>query len=171
MLQLRSKSRSKKGRGRPTVYRAEFAEQAKKLCELGATEFDLAGFFKVSVPTIWRWRTSIPEFCNAVGAGKYKSDDRVEMSLYHRAVGYSFHTEKVFQHQGQIVRAPIIEHVPPDVGAAALWLKNRRPQQWRDRQEEVRIDVHMSLAELVNLSYRSDLPELPPAKAAVAEEA
>ena len=61
------------------------------------------------------------------------ADDRVERSLYHRAVGYSFESEKIFHHQGEVVRVPIIEHVPPDVGAAMSWLKNRRPDKWRDK--------------------------------------
>jgi hypothetical protein len=135
-------------------------DQAAKLCELGASESDLANFFNVTTVTIWRWRSSYPDFCNAVKVGKHAADDRVEVSLYHRAVGYTYSGEKVFQFQGKIIRAPLVEHVPPDVAAATLWLKNRRPAQWRDKQD-VQIDVHMSLAELVNMSYRSDLPKLP----------
>jgi hypothetical protein len=146
--------------GRPSDYCPEFAGQAAKLCELGATEFDLSEFFKVSLPTIWRWRTSIPEFCSAVAVGKNTADDRAEMSLYHRAIGYSYNSEKVFQFQGEIIRAPIVEHVPPDVGALSLWLKNRRPKEWRDRSEVEHNHV-VTLAELVSMSYREDLPALP----------
>ena len=39
-----------------------------------------------------------------------------------------------------------------------FWLKNRRPAEFRDRAE-MKVDVHMSLAELVNLSMRLDQPE------------
>ena len=119
--------------------------------------------------TIWRWRSRYPDFCNALKVGKHPADDRVEASLYHRAVGYTFNSEKVFQFQGEIIRAPIVEHVPPDVGAASLWLKNRRPAEWRDKQD-VQVDVHLSLAELVNLSYKPDVPELPPPKVIDIEE-
>ncbi|MBV8474091.1 MAG: helix-turn-helix domain-containing protein [Hyphomicrobiales bacterium] len=127
--------RPKKEIGRPTEYRPEKAEQARKLCELGATDFELASFFEVSVMTIHRWRNTFPEFCEAVKAGKAHLDDRVERSLYQRAVGYSFESEKVFQFQGQIVRAKTVEHVPPDPGAAMNWLKNRRSDTWRDKSE------------------------------------
>lgn len=42
------------------------------------------------------------------------------------------------QVQGAVVREPIIEHVPPDPGAAMNWLKNRRPKEWQDvRKHEV----------------------------------
>lgn len=121
--------------GRPTDYRPEYAEQATKLCALGATDSDLADFFGVSDRTIYRWAAKYDEFCQSLKAGKELADDRVERSLYHKAVGYTFDSEKVFQFQGQIVRAETKEHVSPDTTAMIFWLKNRRKEQWRDRQE------------------------------------
>jgi hypothetical protein len=121
--------------GRPSSYKPEFAGQAEKLCELGATDMELADFFGVDVATIYRWKHSHPEFCEAVKVGKDALDNRVERSLYQRAVGYSFNSEKVFHHQGLITRAPTVEHIPPDPGAAMNWLKNRRGETWRDKQE------------------------------------
>jgi hypothetical protein len=52
------------------------------------------------------------------------TDARVEQSLYQRAVGYSFKSEKVFCNKdGEVTRVPIVEHVPPDVTAQIFWLK------------------------------------------------
>jgi hypothetical protein len=65
--------------------------------------------------------------------GKGQPDDRVERSLYQRAVGYTYSSEKIFHHQGTITRAECVEHVPPDPGAAKLWLTNRRGEEWRDK--------------------------------------
>ncbi|MBY8826373.1 helix-turn-helix domain-containing protein [Sphingomonas colocasiae] len=124
-----------KRRGRPTLYRAEMAEQARKLCELGATDFELADFFDVDVRTIHRWKHSQPEFAAALRVGKDIADDRVERAYYNRAIGYSYVAEKIFQHQGKVLRADYVEHMPPDSSAAFNWLRNRRPEQWRDRQE------------------------------------
>ena len=121
--------------GRPSEYRDEYAEQAAKLCALGATDFELANFFQVHTATIYRWKNLYPAFCEAVIAGKENADARVERSLYNRAVGYSFESEKVFQFQGDIIRADTVEHVPPDPSAALNWLKNRQPDKWRDKQE------------------------------------
>lgn len=121
--------------GRPTKYKPEYAEQAKKLCELGATDYELADFFKVDTVTIHRWRAAHEEFCKSVIAGKELCDERVVRSLYNRAVGYTYESEKVFQFQGAIVRADTSEHVPPDPGAAMNWLKNRRPDEWREKQD------------------------------------
>lgn len=121
--------------GRPSGYQPEFAKQAQKLCQLGATDKELADFFEVSDRTIYRWQTQFPEFCQALKAGKEAADERVERSLYHRATGYTFESEKVFQFQGSIVRADTKEHVPPDTTAMIFWLKNRRPEAWRDKTE------------------------------------
>lgn len=122
-------------RGRPSAYKAAFAKQAEKLCALGATDFELADFFGVDTRTIYRWKNVHADFCHALIVGKENSDTRVERALFNRAVGYSYESEKVFQSQGDIIRAPIIEHVPPDPGAAKLWLTNRKPEEWRDKQD------------------------------------
>lgn len=123
--------------GRPTGFKPEVVEQARKLCELGATDVEMADFFQVAVSTFYLWKNKHPEFSEALKAGKAAADERVERSLYHKAIGYSFDSEKVFQHQGQIVRAPVREHVPPDTTAMIFWLKNRRPEDWRDKSEVV----------------------------------
>ena len=56
----------------------------------------------------------------------------MEGTLYHRAVGYSYDSEKIFSNGERIQYR---EHVPPDVTAQMFWLKNRRPDEWRDRQD------------------------------------
>lgn len=119
--------------GRPSKYSPDFAKQAEKLCVLGATDKDLADFFEVTDRTINRWRIMHKDFCRSLKAGKDESDERVERSLYHRAVGYTFEAEEVFQFQGEIVRAKVEKHVPPDTTSMIFWLKNRKPEQWRDK--------------------------------------
>lgn len=119
-------------RGRPTLYKPEFVEQVEKLCRLGATDYEIADFFEVNVLTIHRWKHEHEDFCNALKAGKDVADERVVRAFYQRAVGYSFEAEKLFSFQGEVIRAQVTEHIPPDVGAILSWLKNRRPKEWRD---------------------------------------
>jgi len=121
--------------GRPTDYRTEYAEQARKLCRLGATDAELADFFEVSVKTIYNWRNTQEEFLQALHAGKDAADNRVERSLYQRAVGYEFDAVKIFMPAGadNPVYAPYREHVPPEFGSMKLWLCNRRGEEWRDK--------------------------------------
>lgn len=125
----------KRGVGRPSDYDPAYAAQAAKLCELGATDVEIANFFEVGLSTFYRWQTAHPEFREAIRAGKGPADERVERSLFLKATGYTFDSEKVFQFQGAIVRANTREHVPPDTTAAIFWLKNRRSAAWRDKQD------------------------------------
>ena len=121
--------------GRKPLYRAEYAKQAEKLCRLGATDADLADFFGVTVRTILNWQTWHEPFFRALKSGKSAADDRVERSLYQRAVGYTHDAVKIFMPAG--AKAPVFaeyrEHVPPDTTACIFWLKNRRREEWRDK--------------------------------------
>lgn len=123
--------------GRPSKYTEEFAVQAVKLCELGATDKDLADFFGVNLRTIGRWAAEHVEFCRALKVGKSEADDRVERSLFHRANGYTHEAVKIFMPAGAAapVYAKFQEHIPPDTTACIFWLKNRRPELWRDKTE------------------------------------
>lgn len=124
-------------KGRPSDFKDEFVTQAEKLCRLGATDIELADFFDVDVRTIYRWAQSRVAFCQALKAGKDACDDRVERALYNRAIGYSHDAVKIFMPANAVspVYAPYVEHVAPDVGAASLWLRNRRGDVWRDKRE------------------------------------
>lgn len=127
--------------GRPTNYTPEMARQAAKLSELGATDQEVADFFDVDVRTIYRWKHDHDEFCQALKTGKAVADDRVERSLYQRAIGYEQEEVKIFMPAGaeNPVYAPFRAKVAPDTTAAIFWLKNRRAADWRDKQE-VQVD-------------------------------
>ena len=123
-------------RGRPSKYKPEYAEQSGKLCELGATDREIASFFKVTERTLNRWKAEFPDFCQSLKAGKLQADARVERSLFNRAVGYSFDSEKIFNDKEHgITRTDCVEHMPPDVTACIFWLKNRKPDEWRDKTD------------------------------------
>ena len=122
-------------RGRPSKFKPEFVDQARKLAELGATDREIADFFDVTEVTINRWKATNAEFCSSIKVGKQAADDRVEQSLYRKATGYSFDSEKIFQYEGEVIRAATVEHVPPSDTAAIFWLKNRRKDEWRDRHD------------------------------------
>lgn len=123
--------------GRPTDYRTEFCEEALRACEGGATDLEVARILGINVATLYRWKAKHPEFCEALKTGKEVADERVERSLYHKAVGYSHKAVKIFMPAGATapVYAKYTEHVPPDTTAAIFWLKNRRAEKWRDKTE------------------------------------
>jgi hypothetical protein len=134
--------------GRPTEYLPEYAERAKILCDSGATNLDLAHEFGVTLQTLRNWRAKYPEFLASLKLGKEIADAEVERSLYERATGYSFGAVKqqYDAKAGKWVEINYIEHVPPDPTAMIFWLKNRKPKEWRDKQE---LEVSGNLAEMI----------------------
>ncbi|MDT0507524.1 helix-turn-helix domain-containing protein [Novosphingobium sp. MMS21-SN21R] len=97
----------------------------------------MADFFGVDVRTIYRWKHAHDAFCQALKGGKAICDERVERSLYQRAIGYEQEEVKIFMPANALepVYAPFRAKVAPDVTAAIFWLKNRRSQDWRDRKD------------------------------------
>lgn len=122
--------------GRPSKFKPEFVGQAQKLAQLGATDREVADFFGVNEATVHRWKHEHPEFCESLKVGKEAADDRVEQSLYRRALGYSHDAVKIMTADGEVVHEAYVEHYPPDTTAAIFWLKNRRPGAWRDKTEQ-----------------------------------
>jgi len=120
---------------RPSKYRPEFVTQAEKLCKLGATDIEIADFFGINVATLKRWKHEYLEFCAAIKAAKVEADDRVERSLFSRATGYEHDEVDIRVVKDRIVKTPIRKFYPPDTTAAIFWLKNRKPAEWRDKQE------------------------------------
>lgn len=127
--------------GRPTAYNPDtMPEQARKLCELGATDEEVADFFDVSARTIYRWKLTHEEFCQALKVGKGAADDRVERSLFQKATGHYYTEEQAFkikkaQYVEEVEVVDVEKYSPPDTTAQIFWLKNRRPNDWRDKQE------------------------------------
>lgn len=118
--------------GRPSKYKPEFAKQAAALCALGATDAQLADFFEVSVSTVSLWKVQHSEFSDAIRIPKEQANDRVEQSLFRRAMGYEHDEVDIKVIGGEVIQTPIRKYYPPDTTAAIFWLKNRRPEQWRE---------------------------------------
>lgn len=121
--------------GRPSKYQPIFNNIVKVMSQGGATDKEMADALGITTDTFYRWQHVHPGFSESIRTGKGRPDDRVERSLFLRAVGYSYESEKIGFHLGTVVRAKTIEHVPPDPKAITLWLTNRRGKKWRVRQE------------------------------------
>ncbi len=121
--------------GRPTGYKKEYSEQVYKLCLLGATDADIAGFFNIRESTLGNWKNKYPEFLESIKRGKTFADANVAERLYQRAMGYEHPEDKIFNDNGDPLIVPTTKHYPPDTVAAIFWLKNRQKREWRDKQE------------------------------------
>jgi hypothetical protein len=126
-------SRPGRAAGRPTKFKPEYVDIAAGMTKNGASDADIAQALGVTIRTVWRWQAEHEAFYQALVVPSGAPDDRVERSLYQRAIGYTFDSEKVFQYEGAPVRVATTEHCPPDSNAAMRWLTNRRPDRWRDK--------------------------------------
>lgn len=102
----------------------------------GLTEEQIAANCGVNVKTLWDWKSKFDPICNAIKKGKEVVDYEVENALLKRALGYEYQEERV-EHSDKDGYKVIqtIRHVPGDTTAQIFWLKNRRPEKWRDRRE------------------------------------
>ena len=121
---------------RPSKFNIALSEKMIELYNKGKTDRQVAEIIGVSERTITNWKASNPGFLLSLKEAKQGADDLVEASLFSRAIGYTNPEEKIFcDKDGNIIRAPTLKHYAPDVTAQIFWLKNRRPELWRDKIE------------------------------------
>src|SRR5271156_4789149 len=107
---------------RPTLYRKEYAEIARRLCSNYApSNPELADLLGVSPRTLTDWRARHPEFMAACSLGKEAANQRVVESLYNRAVGDFVEIEKKYTIGSSRRTEKVREYIPPDV-SAGKWL-------------------------------------------------
>src|SRR6185312_6598815 len=138
--------------GRPTDYKPELCEEIRKLVSTGATDSEIADYCGVSVRTLYTWRGKYPEFLQALKATKEEADAIVERSLFQRATGYEVDSVKIFcDKEGNVTKVPFREIVPPDPTSMIFWLKNRKPDEWRDKLAMEHMgELNISLANAIS---------------------
>lgn len=102
----------------------------------GLTDEQIANNMGVRRETLYDWKKKHPNISNALKRGKEIVDIQVENALLKRALGYEYTEEKVeiSEKDGKKV-VQTVKHVAPDTTAQIFWLKNRRPEKWRDKPE------------------------------------
>jgi hypothetical protein len=123
--------------GRPSKYKPGHCNIARKLCKIfGAINEQLAEFFEVNVDTIYEWQNTYTDFSDALKEGKQNPDDLVEQALFKKALGFEHPAVKIFNNNGEALEVEYKEKYAPDTAAAIFWLKNRRPEKWRQTPPE-----------------------------------
>lgn len=134
------------GRGRKGIYREWLTPDRLTLiegwCRDGKIDKDIADSIGISLSTFYQWQINYPEFAEAIKKGKAPVDIKVENALLKRALGYDFEeiTTEIQELPGGGQRKHIrkvTKHVPPETAAGIFWLKNRRPDKWRDKIEQL----------------------------------
>ena len=114
----------------------------------GLTEEQIAKNMGVSRSTLSDYKVKYPDILRAIKNSKEVADREVENALFNKATGYTVklkkpmkvrHVEYDEQTGRKIAEYERIEyieeevHVPADTTAQIFWLKNRKPNEWRDK--------------------------------------
>ena len=119
----------------------------------GLIDEQIANNIGIHPSTIYDWKKKYPEIAEALKRGKEVIDRQVENALLKRALGYKYDEvtqERIFKRDAKgdfetdsngepiaemVETKRVTKEVVPDTTAQIFWLKNRKPQQWRDKQE------------------------------------
>ena len=106
----------------------------------GLTDVQIAHNMGINVATLYDWKNKYSDIDEALKKGKEVVDIEVENALLKRALGCTIteeHVRKVTKDGVTTVTSEkTTREVPPDTVAQIFWLKNRRPDKWRDKPRE-----------------------------------
>ena len=102
----------------------------------GLTDEQIAGNIGINTSTLYDWKNKFSKISEALKKGKEVVDIQVENALLKRALGYTYkETTSECDENGELkVTKVVTKEVVPDTTAQIFWLKNRRPDLWRDKQ-------------------------------------
>lgn len=131
----------------------------------GLTNEQIAHNMGITVKTLYEWSNKYSDFSDALKKGKEVVDIEVENALYKKALGYNASIQKTFKVKEVIYnedgkRVKEIEklevgydevHIPADTTAQIFWLKNRKPEMWRDK-----VETNLDLKGIEDLTVLAD---------------
>ena len=130
------------------------------LAREGLTDELICKKIGIGVRTFYEWMERFPQIAQAIKKGKAPVDVQVENALLKRALGYTEEettTEIIEQPDGRKRKQirKVLRVFPPDTTAQIFWLKNRKPEKWRDRIEQVQQVENELLQSLLELERGS----------------
>lgn len=102
----------------------------------GLTDEQLSQKIGINPATLYDWKNKFNKISEAIKKGKEVVDIQVENALLKRAFGYDYQEQRIEMSEKDGTKIiQTIKHVPADTTAQIFWLKNRRPDRWRDKPE------------------------------------
>lgn len=106
----------------------------------GLIEDQIAYNMGITRQTLSVWKNKYPSIFDALKRGKEVVDRQVENALLKRALGYEYEEVKQIIEKDDMGRdrkkvEKTLKQIAPDTTAQIFWLKNRKPDTWRDRKE------------------------------------
>lgn len=102
----------------------------------GLIDEQIAQNIGIRAATLYEWKKRFPQFSEALKKGKEIVDRQVENALLKRALGYEYEEIKEKFEGGVLTERTVTKkEVVADTTAQIFWLKNRKPDTWRDKPE------------------------------------
>ena len=102
----------------------------------GLTDEQIAHNMGINIATLYRWKEKYCDICESLKRGKDVVDRQVENALLKRALGYEYEEVKEKFEGGEMTERTVAKkEVIPDTTAQIFWLKNRKPDKWRDKPD------------------------------------
>lgn len=102
----------------------------------GLTDEQIAENMGINKATLYRWKEKYCDICDTLKRGKEVVDFQVENALLKRALGYEYEEVSEKYESGTLTEKKVTKkQVVPDTTAQIFWLKNRRPDKWKDKQD------------------------------------
>lgn len=128
----------------------------------GLTDEQICQKIGIGARTLYDWMARFPQILQSIKKGKAPVDIQVENALLKKALGYEYEEITVEEvpfgkpdengERAILTKTKrITKHVPPDVTAQIFWLKNRKPERWRDKIETVQSMDNELLESLIRL--------------------
>ena len=117
----------------------------------GLSNEQIAHNMGITFQTLYKWQDKYSELREALKKGKEVVDREVENALLKRAMGYEYDevtqepvTDKDTGITEMRVTKRVTKQIVPDVTAQIFWLKNRKPEEFRDKRD-VGLSGHVEL--------------------------
>ena len=136
-------------KGDNTKYNLELLPKIFKWASEGIREIGIANNLGIRQETLINWKKEHPELVETLKEGKEQAIVKVENSLYKRANGFKYKEKKVVVNGNNPHEEVVTKYVIPDVAAQTFILKNRLPEEYKDRQS-VDVTGEGLLVKLIN---------------------
>ena len=98
----------------------------------GLTDEQIAINMGIKRQTLYDWKKKYSVFSDALKQSKEVADTKVENALFKSSIGYWVDEERI-DSEGNVYT--VRRFVPPNTTAQIFWLKNRNPNDWRDKKQ------------------------------------
>jgi hypothetical protein len=134
--------------GRKIKYNPDtFPLLAEGYAREGFNDKQIADKLGIGLSSFYKYQREFSEFLESLKKGKAPVDFKAENALLKRVLGYTYEektTEMRIDEKGNtkpVVVKIVKKEVPPETTAIIFWLKNRRPDKWREKQSiEVEVE-------------------------------